>query len=65
MARCPMAEMVALYPWMLRQAQAEGRQVFVWFGLIEHPLVMRLLLAFGADGLMVDDPATLAEILGR
>lgn len=62
---CPMAEMVALYPWMLRQAQAEGRQVFVWFGLIEHPLVMRLLLAFGADGLMVDDPATLTEILGR
>ncbi len=59
----PMGEMVLLYPWMIRQARSAGRQVFVWFGFIEHPLVMRLILAFGADGLMVDDPATLAAIL--
>ena len=62
---CPMAEMVVLYPWMLRGAHAEGYRAYVWFGVIEHPLVMRLLLAFGADGLMVDNPAALAEILGR
>ena len=62
---CPMAEMVILIPWKLNQARAEGKQVFVWFGAIEHPLVMRLLLAMGADGLMVDDPSALAEILGR
>jgi len=62
---CPMAEMVILYPWMLRQAQAAGQPVFVWFGFIEHPWVMRLLLAMGVDGLMVDDPQALAEILNR
>ena len=62
---CPMAEMVILNPWMIRQAHAEGRRAFVWFGVIERPVVMRLLLALGADGLMVDDPKALAEILGR
>lgn len=62
---CPMAEMVLLNPWMLRQARIQNRQVFIWFGLIEHPLTMRLLLALGADGLMVDDPQTLADILQR
>lgn len=61
----PMGEMVLLYPWMLRQARSAGQQVFVWFGVIEHPLVMRLLLAHGVDGLIVDDPATLAAILER
>jgi len=62
---CPMAEMIVLNPWMIRQAHAEGREVFVWFGVIEHPLVMRFILALGADGLMVDDPVALAKILGR
>lgn len=62
---CPMAEMVILNPWMIRQARAEEREVFVWFGVIEHPVVMRFILALGADGLMVDDPIALAEVLGR
>lgn len=62
---CLMAEMVLINPWMIRGAHADGRKVYVWFGIIEHPLVMRLLLALGADGLMVDDPPALAEILGR
>jgi len=62
---CPMAEMIVLNPWMIRQAHVEGREVFVWFGIIEHPLVMRFMLVLGADGLMVDDPVALAEVLGR
>jgi len=62
---CPMAEMVILNPWMIKQAHTEGRRVFVWFGVIEHPLVMRFILALGADGLMVDDPVALANALGR
>jgi glycerophosphoryl diester phosphodiesterase len=62
---CPMGEMVLLYPWMIRQAHQDGRQVYVWFGAIEHPLVMRLMLALGADGLIVDDPGRLARMLGR
>jgi glycerophosphoryl diester phosphodiesterase len=60
---CPMAEMVILNPWMIRQAHADGRQVFVWFGVIENPVMDRFILALGADGLMVDDPAALAKIL--
>ena len=39
--------------------------MFVWFGAIEHPVVMRFILALGADGLMVDDPVALADVLGR
>ncbi len=62
---CPMGEMVVINPWMIRQAHQQGRQIYVWFGVIEHPIVMRLLLAMGADGLMVDDPAALANVLGR
>jgi glycerophosphoryl diester phosphodiesterase len=60
---CPMAEMVLLNPWMIRQAHQDGREVYVWFGIIERPLVMRILLAMGADGLIVDDPIALAKIL--
>ena len=57
--------MVLLYPWMIRQAHNDGKEVFVWFGIVENPLVMRIMLAMGADGLMVDDPVALAEIIGR
>ena len=62
---CPMAEMVLLYPWMIRQAHNDGKEEFVWFGIVENPLVMRIMLAMGADGLMVDDTVALAEIIGR
>jgi glycerophosphoryl diester phosphodiesterase len=62
---CPMAEMALLYPWMIRQAHQDGRQVYLWFGAIEHPLTMRLLLALGADGLIVDDPGRLATIIRK
>ena len=62
---CPMAEMVVLNPWMVRSAHARGQQAYIWFGVIEHPLMMRLMLAFGADGVIVDDPAGLAKVMGR
>jgi glycerophosphoryl diester phosphodiesterase len=62
---CPMAEMVLINPWMIRQAHRDGREVFVWFGIVENPLIMRTLLAMGADGLMVDDPIALADIMDR
>jgi glycerophosphoryl diester phosphodiesterase len=55
-AVCPMAEMVLLYPWMIRQAHDEGREVYVWFGALEHPWAIRLLVEFGADGVIADDP---------
>ena len=60
---CPMAEMLILNPWMIRQAHQDGRKVYPFFGMIEHPLTMRLLLLLGVDGLMVDDPAALKAIL--
>ncbi len=61
----PMAEMVILYPWMIKQAHRSGRPVYVWFGVAEHPLTLRLLLALGVDGLMVDDLASAVHISGR
>lgn len=58
---CPMAEMVLLNPSMIRQAHREGRQVFVWFGVLENPYMFRALRFLGADGLMSDDPLLLME----
>ena len=52
---CPMAEMIIINPWMIKQAHAEGRIVFVWFGIIENPTTAGLLLNLGADGVMLDD----------
>lgn len=62
-AVCPMAEMVLLYPWMLRQAHDEGRKVYVWFGALEHPWTIRLLVEFGADGVIADDPGLVVAVL--
>ena len=58
---CPMAEMVLIFPSMIQQAHREGRQVFVWFGVMEHPLMFRAMRFFGADGLMSDDPLLLVQ----
>ncbi len=58
---CPMAEMVLIFPSMIQQAHREGRQVFVWFGVLEHPLMFRAMRFFGADGLMSDDPLLLVQ----
>lgn len=56
---CPMAEMVLLNPGMIRQAHLEGRQVFIWFGVLENPFVLSLMRFFGADGVIVDDAMAL------
>ena len=61
-AVCPMAEMVLLYPWMLRQAHDEGRKVYVWFGALEHPWTIRLLVEFGVDGVIADDPGLVLTV---
>jgi len=55
---CPMAEMVLLNPGIIRQAHHEGRQVFIWFGVIENPFGLSFMRFFGADGLIVNDPAS-------
>jgi len=62
---CPPALTVLVNPWMLKQAHTDGRQVFVWMGDLESPVTLRMLLAMGVDGLMVNDPAQLLEIVGR
>ena len=62
---CPPALPVLLNPWMVKQAHAGGRRVFVWLDDLEHPITLRLLLAIGVDGLMVNDPAQLLAIVGR
>jgi len=54
---CPEAEMVLLDPGIIRQAHAEGRQVFVWFLALEDPFMIRTMRTFGADGFISNDPA--------
>lgn len=62
---CPMAEMVMINPWMIRSAHADGRKVYVWVGRFESPAMLRAMLAFGADGLIVDDYRQAARVMGR
>lgn len=62
---CPMAEMTLLYPWMIRQAHKHGKKVVVWYLFLENNLVSRLLLVFGVDGLIVDDPVAAGRLMGR
>jgi len=54
-----MAEMVLLNPGMIRQAHQDGRQVFIWFEVIENPFGLSFMRFFSADGLIVDDPISL------
>lgn len=61
---CPMAEMVLLHPGLIRQAHGEGRQVFIWFGLLETPLLFKVVRFLGADGVMSDDPSALQATFG-
>jgi len=61
---CPMGEMVLLYPGMIRQAHAEGREIFVWFGVLEDPRIERAVRYFGVDGLIVDDPPAARAAVG-
>jgi glycerophosphoryl diester phosphodiesterase len=56
-AVCPAAEMVLLNPGMIRQAHLEGRQVYVWYLAAENPLLTKVMRFFGADGVIVNDPA--------
>jgi glycerophosphoryl diester phosphodiesterase len=60
---CAMAEMALLYPAIIRQGHQAGRPVFIWFGVVEHPVVYRILRFFGADGFMADDPAALVSVV--
>jgi glycerophosphoryl diester phosphodiesterase len=60
---CPMAEMVLLNPLMVRQAHAAGREVFVYFGMLENPFMFKAMRFFGVDGLMGDDPLKLKQAL--
>ena len=59
---CPMAEMIILNSWMIKQAHAEGRSVYVWFGILESPTIVCLLLSMGVDGLMLDDLSVIAKL---
>ncbi len=58
---CPIAEMVLLNPAMVRQAHQEGRQVFVYFGVMENPFGRAAMRFFGADGLIVNDTMALGR----
>ncbi|MCB9422795.1 MAG: glycerophosphodiester phosphodiesterase [Ardenticatenaceae bacterium] len=62
---CPMAEMLLVNPWLVREAHRAGREVYVWFGVLENPMMMRTMLAFGVDGLMTNDPLMLGDVLNR
>lgn len=54
-AVAPMAEALLIHPWMVRQAQARGYQVWPWFACLESKLTVAWILKLGVDGLMVDD----------
>lgn len=52
----PMAEALLVNPWMVRQAHAQGLEVWPWFAGLESSWTVAWVLSLGVDGLMVDDP---------
>lgn len=62
---CIMAEMVILNPWMIQSIHNKGYNAYVWFGALENPITAWLMLAFGADGLMLDDHRMLPNQFNR
>lgn len=60
---CPMAEMVLISPWMVRQAHRNEREVLVWSAWSESPFVLRLLVEIGVDGVIVADPDALNRVV--
>jgi glycerophosphoryl diester phosphodiesterase len=54
-AVCPMAEMLLLHPGMIAGAHRAGLSVHAWWGQFESGLGNDALIAFGVDGLIVDD----------
>ena len=61
----PMAEMVLLNPWIIHQAHAQGREVWVWFGALDAPWTYRLLMDLGVDALICNDPVTALRLARR
>ncbi len=59
----PMAEMALINPWMIQQAHAAGRQVWVWFGPLDRPAVYRLVMELGVDGIIVNDPVAAMRLV--
>jgi len=54
---CPMGETTVLYPWAIKKAHDQGRQVWVWpWKVLDNPIGHRILLAMGVDGIIADDP---------
>ena len=53
----PMAEALLLNPWIVRQAQIRGLQVWPWFAALENQLTIAYLKSLGVDGIIADNPA--------
>ncbi len=62
---CPMGESAILYPWLIKKAHAQGRQVWVWPWKLDNPLGHRILLALGVDGIIVNDPVEAQRLVNR
>jgi glycerophosphoryl diester phosphodiesterase len=62
---CPMGESAILYPWLIKKAHAQGRQVWVWPWKLDNPLGHRILLALGVDGIIVNDPVEAQALVNR
>jgi hypothetical protein len=50
-----MAEMLLLHPGMIAGAHRNGLAVHAWWGTLESGLGNDALIAYGVDGLIVDD----------
>ena len=61
----PMAEMLLLNPWLVTQAQAQGREVWVWFGVLDNPIVYRLMLELGVNALIANDPVVARKLAAK
>ncbi len=61
---CPMGETTVLYPWAIKKAHDQGRQVWVWpWKVLDNPVGHRILLALGVDGIIVNDPVKAQKLI--
>jgi glycerophosphoryl diester phosphodiesterase len=54
-AVCPSGEMLLLHPGMIGAAHHAGLSVFAWWSLLETGVTNDVLIAYGVDGLILDD----------
>ena len=62
---CPMGETAILFPWVIKRAHDQGREIYVWPWKLDNAFGYRLLFALGVDGVIANDPVAAQQLIDR